>query len=133
MQNNTLNLNINQNGNYTNNFYVNINNNIRNRKPIKKSFTDYNHNFKSFSNQRNEYKKTEELEDKNQVKDLINFCTENKIGKIYTNRINFIKAENFENKANKQYIITKSEQKRYINTRKISPYKRKEIFTSSYN
>ena len=133
MPNNSLNFNINQNANYTNNFYVSINNNIRNRYPIKKYNTDYNHNLKSVSNQKKDYKNKEEINDKNKVNDLINFCTENQIGKIYTNRINVIKSENFENKNNKRYIISKSEQKRYINTRKISPHKMKEIVISSYN
>ena len=134
IENNSINFNINQSGNHTNNFYFSINNDIRNRYPIKKSNTDFNHNLKSFSNPKNDYKNKEEINDKNKVKDLINFCTENQIGKIYTNRFNIIKSENFENRNNKRYIITKSEQKKYINTRKISPYKkRKEVLFSSYN
>jgi hypothetical protein len=134
IENNSINFNINQSGNHTNNFYFSINNNIRNIYPIKKSNTDFNHNIKSFSNPKNDYKNKEEINDKNKVKDLINFCTENQIGKIYTNRFNIIKSENFENRNNKRYIITKSEQKKYINTRKISPYrKRKEVLFSSYN
>ena len=134
IENNSINFNINQGGNHTNNFYFSINNNIRNRYPIKKSNTDFNHNLKSFSNPKNDYKNKEEINEKNKVKDLINFCTENQIGKIYTNRFNVIKSENFENRNNKRYIITKSEQKKYINTRKISPYKkRKEVLFSSFN
>ena len=83
IENNSINFNINQSGNHTNNFYFSINNNIRNIYPIKKSNTDFNHNIKSFSNPKNDYKNKEEINDKNKVKDLINFCTENQIGKIY--------------------------------------------------
>ena len=132
--NNPMNLNINNNETYTNNFYVKLNNNIRNRNQIKKSNTFFNKNLKSFSLQKNYYKcNSDEIQDKNNVDDLINYCTEKKIGKVYTSKINIIRSENFEDKNNRRYIITKSERKKLINTRKVSPYKMKEIFISSYS
>ena len=130
--NNSINFNTNQIGTYTKNFYVSINNKIRNRNQIKKTNTDFNINLKSFSSQKNFHKNKIENKDKNRVNDLINFYTEKQVGKIFTNRINIIRNENSGEKNNKRYIITKSERQRYI-TRKVSPYKKKEIFISSYN
>ena len=133
IQNNSINLNMNQTGTYTNNFYVNLNNHFRNRNQIKKYNTDYNQNIKSFSSQKNVNKISGRNEDKSKVNDLITFSTENQEGKIFTNRIDTMKTDNSGDKNNKRYIITKSEKKRYINTRKVSPYKRKEIYICSYN
>ena len=132
---NSININIDNNEAYTNNFFVQINNNIRNRNPIKKSKTDFNGNLKSYSLQKNHCKySSNELEDNKKENDLINFCTEKKIGKIYTKQINILRNDNDRNDINKRNIITKSENKnKYINTRKVSPYKRKEILILSCN
>ena len=121
-----------KNETYTNNFYVQINNNIRNRNPIKKSNTDFKNNLKSYSYQKNYCKRSlNELENKNKENDLINFYTEKKVGKIYTKQINILRNDN---DIDKRYIITKIENKnKYINTRKVSPYKRKEILILSCN
>ena len=135
---NSLNLNIDNSETYTNNFYLQTNNNIRNRNPIKKSKTDFKSNLKSYSYQKNYYKyKSNELEEKNKENDLINFCTEKKIGTIYTKQINILRNDNNTNNINninQRYIITNGENKnKYINTRKVSPYKRKEILILSCN
>ena len=131
-KNNSININVDKNETYTNNFYVQINNNIRNRNPIKKSNTDFKNNLKSYSYQKNYCKRNlNELENKNKENDLINFYTEKKVGKIYTKQINILRNDN---DIDKRYIITKIENKnKYINTRKVSPYKRKEILILSCN
>ena len=132
MPNKSMNFNINKNDTYTNNFFIQINNNnnIRNRNPIIKSNTDFNNILKSYSFKSNVFKNNSDIfEDKNKPDDLINFTTEKKVGKVYFNRINILRNEGDKN--NRKYIITKSENKRYANDRKISPYKRKEIFISS--
>ena len=131
-KNNSININVDKNETYTNNFYVQINNNIRNRNPIKKSNTDFKNNLKSYSYQKNYCKRNlNELENKNKENDLINFYTEKKVGKIYTKQINILRNDN---DIDKRYIITKIENKnKYINTRKVSPYKGKEILILSCN
>ena len=131
-KNNSININVDKNETYTNNFYVQINNNIRNRNPIKKSNTDFKNNLKSYSYQKNYCKRNlNELENKNKENDLINFYTEKKVGKIYSKQINILRNDN---DIDKRYIITKIENKnKCINTRKVSPYKRKEILILSCN
>jgi len=131
-KNNSININVDKNETYTNNFYVQINNNIRNRNPIKKSNTDFKNNLKSYSYQKNYCKRNlNELENKNKENDLINFYTEKKVGKIYTKQINILRNDN---DIDKRYIITKIENKnKCVSTRKVSPYKKKEILILSCN
>ena len=136
IQMDNVNININNNDTYTNNFYINMNH-IRNRSAIKKCNTDFKglQRLKSSLSQNNLYKNdsNETVEDKNKANDLINYYTEKKIGKVYTSRINVMRNENSEEKEKNRYIITKTGRKRYINMRKISPYKRKELMVFSYN
>ena len=131
--NKSINFNINKNDTYTNNFFIQINNNnIRNRNQAVKSNTDFSNILKSYSFKNNAIKNNSDIfEEKNKPNDLINYSTEKKVGKVYFNRINILRNEGIKN--NRKYIITKSENKRYANNRKISPFKRKEIFISSYN
>ena len=131
--NKSINFNINKNDTYTNNFFIQINNNnIRNRNQAVKSNTDFSNILKSYSFKNNTLKNNSEIfEEKNKPNDLINYSTEKKVGKVYFNHINILRNEGVKN--NRKYIITKSENKRYGNDRKISPFKRKEIFISSYN
>ena len=140
--NNTIhmdNMKINSNNNnvtYNNNFYIKMNN-IRNKNPIKKCNTDFKdpQRMKSSLSQNNffKHKSNEIIEDKNKPNDLINYFTEKKIGKIYTNRINVMRNENSGEKNKNIYIIKKTDRKRYLNMKKISPYKRKEFMIYSYN
>ena len=112
-------------------------NNIRNKNPIKKCNTDFKdpQRMKSSLSQNNffKHKSNEIIEDKNKPNDLINYFTEKKIGKIYTNRINVMRNENSGEKNKNIYIIKKTDRKRYLNMKKISPYKRKEFMIYSYN
>ena len=131
--NKSINFNINKNDTYTNNFFIQINNNnIKNRDPVLKSNKDFSNILKSYSFKNNELKNNSDIfEEKNKPDNLINFSTEKKVGEVYFNRINILRKIGVKN--NRKYIITKSENKRYANDRKISPFKRKEIFISSYN
>ena len=63
--------------------------------------------------------------EKNKENNLINYCTENKVGKIYTNDDNM---EN--NKFQYRYLKAKNT---YLNLNKNSPSNRKEIIISSFN